>query len=78
MYCNMSSKKKSSFQCEFCDEVCLTSGGLKKHVTKIYPSFKVQETSSSDCLGLDLVSNKTGTTNFKNFLREKYLEIGSR
>ena len=30
-------KKKSSFQCKFC-EVCLTNGGLKKHVTKKHSS----------------------------------------
>ena len=37
-------KKKSSFQCKFC-EVCLTNGGLKKHVTKKHSSSKVQESS---------------------------------
>ena len=65
MYYNMSSKKqkKSSFQCKFC-EVCLTNGGLKKHVTKKHSSSKVQESSSSDCL--------------KRFLREKCLQISSR
>ena len=56
-------KKKSSFQCKFC-EVCLTNGGLKKHVTKKHSSSKVQESSSSDCL--------------KRFIREKCLQIRSR
>ena len=52
---NMSSEKKSSFQCEFCDKVCLSSGGLKRNVTKKHSSFKVQELSSSDCLASDLI-----------------------
>ena len=50
---NMSSKKKSSFQCEFCDKICLSN--LKRHVTKKHPSSKAQETSSSDCLASYLV-----------------------
>ena len=52
MYQKMSSQEKSSFQCEFCDEV--SSSGLKRHVTKKHPSSKAQETSSLDCLRLDL------------------------
>ena len=51
----MPSKKISSFQCEFCDKVYLPSCGLKSHVTKKQPSSKVQDTSSANCLGLDLV-----------------------
>ena len=38
----MPSKKKSSFQCEFCDKICLLRGGLKRHVTKKHPSSKAQ------------------------------------
>ena len=35
------SKKILSFQSEFCDKVCLSSGGLKKHATKKHLSSKV-------------------------------------
>ena len=69
---NMPSKKKSRFQCEFCNKVCLSSGSLKRHVIRKHPSSKAQETSSSDC------RNKAETTKFKRFLREKYLRISSR
>ena len=48
----MPSQEKSSFQCEFCDEV--SSGSLKRHVTKKHPFSKAQETSFLDCLRLDL------------------------
>ena len=48
---NIPSKKKSSFQCEFCDE----GGGLKIHAITKHLSSKVRETSSSNCLGSDLV-----------------------
>ena len=48
----MSSLEKSSFQCEFCDEV--SSGSLKRHVRKKHPFSKAQETSFLDCLRLDL------------------------
>ena len=52
---NMPSKKKSSIQCEFSDEGCLSSGGLKIHAITKHLSSKARETSSSNCLGSDLV-----------------------
>ena len=33
---NTPSKKKSSFQCEFCDNI--STGGLKRHLTKKRPT----------------------------------------
>ena len=52
---NIPLKKKSSFQFEFCDEGCLSSGGLKIHAITKHLSSKARETSSSICLGSDLV-----------------------
>ena len=54
----MSSKKKPNIQYEFRDKVCLSNGGLKKHVAKKHQSFNIQETSCSDCLRLDLASQQ--------------------
>ena len=51
----MPSKNKWSFQYKLCDKVCLSSGGLKRHVTEMRPAFKAQETSCSIWLGSDLV-----------------------
>ena len=68
----MPSKKKSSFQCRFCNKVCLSSGSLKRHVTKKHPFSKAQETSSSD------YRNEAETTKFKRFFQEKYSQISSR
>ena len=51
---SMPSKKKSSFQCEFWDEVFLSGCGLKGHITKKQPFSKAQETSFSFCLVWDL------------------------
>ena len=62
---NKISKKKSSFPCEFSDEVCWSSGYLKSYVTKKQPSLKAQESSTSDCFGSDLVP-KLGVRKFKN------------
>ena len=62
---NKISKKKSSFPCEFSDEVCWSSGYLKSYVTKKQPSLKAQESSTSDCFGSDLVP-KLGLRKFKN------------
>ena len=52
------SKKILSFQSEFCDKVCLSSGGLKKHATKKHLSSKVQEILSSDFLKSDVVPTR--------------------
>ena len=65
---NMTSKKKTRFPCELPDNICLSNSYLKRYVIKKQPSFKVQETSTSDCLGSDLVpiaEMKLGPLTFK-------------
>ena len=61
---NMISKKKSSFPCEFSDEIFWSSGYLKRYFTKKQPSLKALESSTSDCFGSDLVP-KLGLSKFK-------------
>ena len=75
---NMSSEKKSSFQCEFCDKVCLSSGGLTRNVTKKHSSSKVQEPSSSDCLVSDLILTaeiKSEPIVLKGFFKKSILKL---
>ena len=40
---SMPSKKKSSFQCEFCGQACSSSGGLKRHKVKKHPVSSAQK-----------------------------------
>ena len=61
---NMISKKKSSFPCEFSDEIFWSSGYLKRYFTKKQPSLKALESSTSDCFGSDLVP-KLALSKFK-------------
>ena len=37
---SMPSKKKSSFHCDFCGQICSSSGGLKRHTVKKHPVSK--------------------------------------